>query len=170
MAPFIVLLVIFILAILGKKIYNKYSLSFAGRLAMSSMLAFTAIGHFIFSEGMALMIPPFIPFREGLVIFTGLIEIAAAIGLLLPRTSRITSWLLILFFIMVLPANIYAAMEQVSYVEADFNGPGVTYLWFRIPLQLIFILWVYYFGVCLEKKSGEADSLEFYEYKGTIHQ
>src|SRR5690606_1992291 len=129
---------------LSRKVYD---FAWAGRIAMSAMLLFTAVGHFAFTEGMAMMIPSFVPFKEEMVYFTGLIEIAAAVGLLVPRLSRLTAWLLIAFFILVLPANIYAALQHVDYQNATFDGQGPTYLWFRIPLQLFFIIWVYFAAI-----------------------
>lgn len=148
MEPLVVLLVIFTLtALIAKFIKQRWMPAFSGRMAMSVMLLFTAIGHFLFPEGMALMIPEFIPNEKELIYLTGVIEIAAAIGLLFLRSQRLTAWLLILFFIMILPANIYAAIHHVNIKMAAYDGPGVNYLWFRIPLQLFFIAWVYYFGI-----------------------
>ena len=110
---------------------------------MSAMLVFTAVGHFAFTEGMAMMLPPFIPYKTEVVYLTGLIEMAAAVGLIIPRLRSLTAWLLIAFFMLVLPANIYAALQHVDYQNATFDGQGPGYLWFRIPLQLFFIIWVY---------------------------
>ena len=148
MKPLIVLLVTFVIALFVTRIFNEaWNFGFAGNVAMSAMLVFTTIGHFVFPKGMAMMIPGGFPFKTALVYFTGLIEFAAAIGLLIPATRNITSWLLIVFFIAVLPANINAAIHKVDYQKGTFEGSGPNYLWFRIPLQIFFILWVWYFGV-----------------------
>jgi uncharacterized membrane protein len=110
---------------------------------MSAMLLFTAVGHFAFTKGMAMMLPPFIPYKTEIVYLTGIIEIAAAVGLLIPNLREITAWLLIAFFVLILPANIYAAVKQIDYQKATFEGNGLTYLWFRVPLQILFIIWTY---------------------------
>jgi uncharacterized membrane protein len=122
-------------------------LPLAGRIAMSVMLLFTAIGHFAFVEGMAMMMPSVIPFKRLMVYATGLVEIAAAAGLLFLSVQHLTAWLLILFFVMILPANINAAIKGIDYQKASMEGSGPRYLWFRVPLQLFFIAWVYYFAV-----------------------
>ena len=122
---------------------------------MSIMLVFTATGHFLYPEGMAMMLPPAVPFKKELVLFTGILELAAALGLLTGKYVVPTSRLLILFFILVLPANLYAAWQKVNYQTADFTGPGLAYLWFRVPLQLLFIGWVYYFGLAKRRKKPE---------------
>ena len=147
MKPLIVLLSVFLVSTVVGKLRGKSNVLFSGKLAMSAMLVFTAIGHFAFREGMAMMIPAFIPFRPELVVVTGIFEIAAAVWLQIPGQRKAVSWLLIAFFILILPANIYAALHKVNYQTATFDGPGLDYLWFRVPLQLLFIGWMYYFGI-----------------------
>jgi uncharacterized membrane protein len=144
MAPLLVLLITFVLAVFAVKIiHKKYDMLLAARIAMSVMLIFTAIGHFTYTEGMTMMIPDFIPFKTQLVYLTGFIEILAAIGLHIPRLRVLTAWLLILFFVLLLPANIHAAIKHVDFQKGTFEGNGVNYLWFRVPLQLLFIMWTY---------------------------
>src|SRR5262245_54085911 len=115
MKPLIVLIVVFVLSLACTRIFSgeiNYRLS--GRIAMSAMLLFTAIGHFKFTDGMSKMIPKFIPAKKQIVLATGVLEILAAIGLLLPSLYKITGWLLIEFFILILPANIYAAIKRID--------------------------------------------------------
>ena len=114
---------------------------------MSCMLLFTASGHFLFVEGMSMMLPDFVPFKKEVILITGFLEIGFAIGLLLNKTRWITSLLLIAFFISIMPSNIYAALKHLNIEKATFDGPGPEYLWLRIPLQLLFISWIYYFGI-----------------------
>ncbi|MFI5131104.1 MAG: hypothetical protein ACHQFX_13975 [Chitinophagales bacterium] len=148
MKPLIVLLVTFAIALLGAKIFNHtWNFIFAGNAAMSVMLLFTAIGHFAYSKGMAMMIPGIIPFKTAIVYLTGLIEVAAAMGLLILSVRHITSLLLIIFFIAIVPANINAAIHKVDYQKGTNEGNDPKYLWFRIPMQLFFIAWVWYFGM-----------------------
>ena len=148
MKPLIILLIGFgIRLVVIKFVSGLWQLPLAGCIGMSMMLTFTAIGHFAFPEGMEMMLPPSMPFKKTLIYITGFIEIAAAIGLLLPAIRQLTGWLLVLFFIAILPANISAAFRNVNYQKATYNGPGPAYLWFRVPLQLFFIAWVYWFAI-----------------------
>lgn len=144
MKPLIVLLSVFAVSLLTTK-FVRGNLEFAlsGRIAMSAMLLFTAIGHFAFTKGMSMMLPDFIPYKTEVVYLTGIIEIAAAIGLFIPNFRILTAWLLIAFFILILPANIYAAIKHIDYQKGTFDGYGLTYLWFRVPLQILFIVWTY---------------------------
>ncbi len=145
MKPLIVLLAVFAISLVVTRISSgRFEYAQSGRIALSVMLVFTAIAHFVFTQGMALMIPAFIPFRTPIVYLTGILEIATAVGLLVPSLRSLTGCLLIAFFILILPANIYAAIKQVDYQTATFNGKGLAYLWFRIPLQFVYIAWAYW--------------------------
>ena len=107
------------------------------------MLVFTAVGHFVLTKGMSMMIPKFIPFKEIFIYLTGIFEILLAIGLLTPKLKTISGWALIIFLLLMLPANIYASINNVNYQKGTFDGNGLVYLWFRIPLQILFIIWAY---------------------------
>ncbi|PJJ61221.1 DoxX family protein [Hymenobacter chitinivorans] len=150
MKPFVVLLVTFGLLALGSfLLLPKPNYVLAGNGAMAAMLLFTGAGHFAFTQGMMQMLPAFVPARKVLVLLTGGLEIAAAFGLLLPALRPATAWLLIGFFVLILPANIHAARRGLNYQTGTSDGPGPAYLWFRVPLQLLFIAWVWYFGLYL---------------------
>ena len=142
--PEITLITAFAIVLLVFKLKTKvYQFSLSARIAMSVMLLLTAGAHIGFAKGMAMMLPGFVPFKTELVYITGLFEFLAAIGLLIPKYQVITAWCLIAFFILILPANIYACIKHVDIENATFNGDGPGYLWFRIPLQLFFIGWIY---------------------------
>lgn len=144
MKPLIVLLSVFAISLLiNKALRGKFEFAFSGRIAMSAMLMFTAVAHFTLTKGMEMMLPDFIPSKTEVVYLTGIIEIAAAIGLFIPNLRMTTAWLLIVFFLLILPANIYASIRQVDIQNGTFEGNGLTYLWFRIPLQILFIVWTY---------------------------
>ena len=145
MKPLFILLLTFIVSIGIQRLISKdinYLLS--ARIAMCTMLLFTALGHFLFTDGMSKMIPNFIPLKPTLVLATGILEIILAIGLLLPVYQKTTAWILIFFLLLMLPANIKASLENLNYQTGTYNGKGLSYLWFRIPLQLFFIAWVYF--------------------------
>jgi uncharacterized membrane protein len=148
MKPLVVLLVTFALSCLLFYVFtHDVSVYLSGRIAMAVMLVFTSIAHFAFYKGMMLMLPPFIPFKRVTVYLTGVIEIAAAVGLLIPQSSYITGIFLIIFFVLLLPANIYASSKNINLEKADYSGNGLSYLWFRIPLQVLFIIWIWYFAI-----------------------
>jgi len=150
MKPLLVLLGAFLASLIILKLgFGEFDYSLSGRIAMSVMLLFTSIGHFAFSKGMILMMPDFIPFKRIFVYFTGIVETAAAIGLLISPLLHITAIMLIIFFILILPANINAAIKHIDYQKGNNKGNGTKYLWFRIPLQVLFIAWTCFFALYL---------------------
>lgn len=147
----IVLLVLVISFALGCGLFEIISgdpnLFFCGNIALCIMLLYTAIGHFKFPDGMAKMIPSFIPFKKELVFITGILEILAAVALMFPQSRYFAGVFLILFFIAILPANIYASIKHLDYQNGTYDGKGLNYLWFRIPMQLFLISWVWFFAI-----------------------
>src|SRR5579864_7438276 len=99
------------------------------------MLVFTGISHVTFmKEDIVRMMPPSIPWPRTMVYFTGICEIAGAVGLLLPEFRRADAYALISFSLAVLPANIHAARAGVT-----LRGKPATNLWLRIPMQVLLI-------------------------------
>ncbi|PSK93302.1 DoxX family protein [Taibaiella chishuiensis] len=144
MKPLLLLLIVFVLALLIMKVAAAaVDIAFAARIAMAAMLLFTALGHFLFTKGMSMMLPPGIPYRTAIIYLTGVFEITAALGLLVPAVRMPVGVALIVFFILLLPANIYAAALHLDYEKGTYTGKGLGYLWFRVPMQLLFIAWVY---------------------------
>jgi uncharacterized membrane protein len=111
------------------------------RVGLSLFFAFTALGHFVSTEEMAAMLPPSVPYRAGLVYFTGVLELLGAVGVWVPRLTRLTGLLLILMLIGLLPANVYSAINRVEF---GGHGAGPAYLLVRVPFQLFAIWWAYY--------------------------
>ncbi|WP_017495134.1 hypothetical protein [Flavobacterium sp. WG21] len=152
METLIVLVGVFVLTLLFIKLISKKIEIFqSARIAMAVMLVFTAVSHFVFTKGMAMMVS-FLPWPTAIVYATGIIELMAAVGLLIPKTRVLTAKLLIVFFIVLLPANIYATAHSINLQAANYSGKGISYLWFRVPLQLLFISWVYFSSI--KKQSG----------------
>ena len=107
----------------------------SARDALSLMLIFTGISHFTFmKDDMVRMMPPSIPWPRAMVYFTGVCEIAGAMGLLVPEFRRAAAYALVAFFLAVLPANIHAARAGIT-----LRGKPATPLWIRVPMKLLFI-------------------------------
>lgn len=150
MKPLFVLLISFfvcviILQFVIKSDQNKWVV--AGNISIGIMFIFTAIGHFVFTQGMSQMIPDFIPYKIQWVYVTGVLEILFGLGLIFPTYRLITAYVVLVFLVFVLPANIKSAIDGLNYQSGAYDGPGLAYLWFRIPLQVFFMIWVYVFAI-----------------------
>jgi uncharacterized membrane protein len=115
----------------------------AARCALSTMLLFTASAHFTrMRDDLVRMMPASFPWPRALVYFTGLCEIAGAVGLMLPLTRRAAGFSLIVFFIVVFPANVRAARSGVT-----LRGKPATALWLRAPMQFLFIFLAWWVSI-----------------------
>jgi uncharacterized membrane protein len=82
-----------------------------------------------------------------MVALSGLAEIFGALGVCLPTTRKAAGWFLIALLVIVFPANIQAISNGM--VIGGYAIP-VWALWARLPLQPLFILWVY--RACLARE------------------
>ncbi len=114
-------------------------LVFCGLLAVAMGLA--GASHFTMTDTYAAIVPDYLPMHREIVLLTGVLELLAAIGLLVPRTRRFTGWALILFFLAVLPANIHQATHGLQPPGLEMSP---TMLWVRLPLQLVLIAWAWW--------------------------
>ena len=145
MKPEVILIAVTLAALLTNKFRKgAYEPARAARTGMAAMLILTGVGHFLFTKGMAMMLPAFVPAKELIVYLTGIFEFAATASLMTERYRTTTAWALIAFFMLITPANIYAALHHLDLQKSTYDGPGPEYLWYRIPLQLFFIGWVYF--------------------------
>jgi uncharacterized membrane protein len=89
--------------------------------------------HFTRTALLATIIPPFFPYRPQLVLLSGALELAGAIGLLLPAFTRLASACLAVLMIALFPANVYAANQSVG----GLHMPSVPV---RLAMQIIYIV------------------------------
>jgi uncharacterized membrane protein len=93
--------------------------------------------HFLKPELYLQIMPPYLPAPQSLVAVSGVAEIAGGIGLLIRPVRRAAGWGLIALLIAVFPANIYMLQHPGQFHFAPWL------LWARLPLQGIFIAWVW---------------------------
>ena len=68
---------------------------------------FFFIGHIVKANGMAEMLPPWVPFKIPLIYITGAIELLVGIALFITRLQLVAAKISIIIFIVFFPANIY---------------------------------------------------------------
>jgi uncharacterized membrane protein len=107
----------------------------SARSALAVMFLFTGVSHFTkFRHEMAAMVPKIFPAPMAMVYFTGVCEIAGAIGLLVAQTRVIAGFFIMLMLVGIFSANVKAAREHLLV-----GGRPATALWLRLPMQLLFI-------------------------------
>ncbi|MEP3332274.1 hypothetical protein [Sedimentitalea sp.] len=146
--PLIVLTILFVPTLIAAAMALRTTaqgvINLGGVVGYAAAFAFFSVGHFVITDEMVAMLPEFFPARRPLIYATGLIEAGLALALL-PKRSRAYAGLgciavLILFF----PGNIYTAINSVG---PGWHQWGPVYLLVRTPLQVLLIIWGYWFAV-----------------------
>jgi uncharacterized membrane protein len=118
------------------------NLSWPRRIALVLASVFyigAGILHFTKTAFYLKIMPPYIPWHLALVQISGVCEILGGIGLLIPPLRRSAAWGLVALLIAVFPANVYMVTNPVAAGAASLSP---LMLWGRLPLQLVFIVWV----------------------------
>jgi uncharacterized membrane protein len=103
------------------------------RGGLATMFVMTGMAHFIgLRAELISMVPPAMPNPGLLVTITGLLELAGAVGLLLPRTAPWAAGGLTALLVGLFPANVYAALNGITTSPADALVP-------RTLMQLVFL-------------------------------
>ncbi len=104
--------------------------------ALAALLAAAGATHFVVPDAYARIVPPALPAPRALVYLSGVAELACAAGLAWPRTRRMAGWATAVLFVLVLPANVYMALDS-----ADRTLLYRVVVWVRLPLQVPLVVW-----------------------------
>jgi len=105
------------------------------RYGLATMLFLTASAHWGKRRpDLIAMVPERLPRPDLLVTATGVLELAGAVGLLIPRTAPYAAAGLVLLFVALFPANISAARRRLA-----IDGRPVTPLPARSVMQVLFV-------------------------------
>lgn len=111
--------------------------------ALAAAMVAVGVLHFVRPKPFVRIVPEYLPAPLMLVYVSGFFEILGGLGLLVPATRVWAAWGLIALYIAVFPANVYMLTENVSL---DPNKPIPRWaLLLRLPFQLVFIAWAYWF-------------------------
>jgi uncharacterized membrane protein len=87
--------------------------------------------------------PKWLPAPGFLIYFSGILEIVLGILLLIKKTRKLAALLIILMLVAFLPAHIY--MIQITPFMLGKISVTPLIAWVRLPLQLLFIGWAWYY-------------------------
>ncbi len=108
------------------------------RWLLAAFLATAGTAHFAATEAFLAQVPRWMPWRTGVVLVSGAVEIGLAAALVaVPRRRVVVGWLIAGFFVMVLPGNINQAL-----VGADAFGLQTDRgRWIRLGFQPLLVAW-----------------------------
>lgn len=115
-------------------------LRLTSRLVLAVFFVLAGINHFLSPELYLSIMPPFFPAPLLLVNLSGVAEVIGGLAILIPALQRPAGWGLILLLVAVFPANVYALLNGMV-----ISGHAIDrwILIARLPVQLLFIAWVY---------------------------
>jgi len=96
------------------------------------------IMHFLRPEIFLKIMPLWVPRPRFMVYASGFFEILFGVLLLIPATSTLAAWGLILLLIAVFPANLHMALNS-----DQFSRIPTWLLYARLPLQFVLIGWAW---------------------------
>ncbi|MGM0930897.1 MAG: DoxX family protein [Actinomycetota bacterium] len=137
MAPLIVLVTVTLgLRVAGAAgVTRLTSWPTALRGGLAAMFVLTGMSHFVGKrEELISMVPPALPEPDLLVTLTGVLELAGAFGLLLPRMASWAAAGLAVLLVAMFPANVYAAVSG-----AAMEGVQTMPLFPRTLVQIVFL-------------------------------
>ena len=139
MAPLLVLLATWLLCrLLGALGLWATANSWVGalRFALAAMFSFTGLAHFLprTRPDLVRMVPPALPRPGLLVTVTGLLELAGALGLLIPGLVGPAALGLMALLVALFPANVHAARAGL-----EIGGRRAMALGPRLLLQLLWL-------------------------------
>lgn len=113
-----------------------------GRLALGAALALTGTGHLTFArEEFQAQVPDWFPVDpDVVVIVSGLVELALAVGLLSGRRRRVMGWITAAFFVVIFPGNIAQYVEGTDMYGLDTDRARLIRLFFQ-PVLVAWALW-----------------------------
>ena len=138
LAPYLVLRLLSVVR------HSDFDARRAASIGLTLLFIFTGVGHFIETEPMSQMLPPWVPARVLIIYLTGLLEFGIAIGFLFDRYRYYTGWVAAAVLVLFFPGNIYAA---INHIPMGGHVWGPVYLLIRAPLQAIIVFWVYWFTI-----------------------
>ena len=108
------------------------------RLVMAAFFAGGFVLHMTAVDALVSITPDWVPVPRAVVLTTGWLELAGAIGLMLPQTRRVAGVALALYILAVWPANIHQAVAHIVVPPIPdswwYHGP-------RLALQPVLAWW-----------------------------
>jgi uncharacterized membrane protein len=84
-------------------------------------------------------LPPFVPAKLELIFWSGIFELALALGLAVRSTRQMTALVTALYFTLLIPVHVYVSWFAIPM----FGIRDPALLWSRTAFQFVFIWWAW---------------------------
>ncbi len=107
-----------------------------GALVVAALFLASGVLHLVNPSAFLWLMPPWLPLKTELIVISGVMELASAIGLIFKL--RWAPLLTVLTLLAVWPANWWFAIDSLT------SNPEIALIaWLRLPLQLPLLYWAY---------------------------
>ncbi|HWV11734.1 MAG TPA: DoxX family protein [Sphingobium sp.] len=130
---------------------RRSSVRTASRWLLSALYLIAGIAHLTRPSGFIAITPQWVPYPADVIAFTGIAEVAGAIGLHIPQLRKAAGVGLALYALCVWPANLNHAINDIPlngvHLGWWYHGP-------RLVLQPVIIWWALWAGAAIEWPFG----------------
>lgn len=107
-----------------------------GALIVAALFLASGVLHLVNPAAFVWLMPPWLPLQTELIVISGVMELAAAIGLIFKQ--RWAPLLTVVTLLAVWPANWWFAIDSLT------SNPNIALIaWLRLPLQLPLLWWAW---------------------------
>jgi uncharacterized membrane protein len=111
----------------------------SSRGALAAFFIQAGVNHFVMPRPYERIVPPALKGKAKLLVqASGVAEIAGGVGVLMPRTRRLSGMGLVALLAAVFPSNLYMAREPASFARIPRWA-----LYARLPLQPLMMVWAW---------------------------
>ncbi len=100
---------------------------------MAAFYGVAGITHFTHTRFFELAVPKVLIYRRFIALFSGLVELLIAVGLLYPPTRSLTAAFLMVFLVAIYPANIV----QINYYSKKYQQPALLFGPYAFPCKWV---------------------------------
>lgn len=111
-----------------------------GRYLLAAFMAVAGVGHFVAADSFRAQVPPWMPWPEGVIAISGVIELVFAVALVVGWRLPLVGWLLAGFFVVVFPGNISQFVTGTPAFGLDTDLARGVRLLFQ-PVLVVWALW-----------------------------
>jgi uncharacterized membrane protein len=112
----------------------------APHLLVAAVFGAAGVAHFLVPAFFEAIVPPWLPAPRALVYWSGVAEVAGALGVLHPRTRALAGWGLLALLIAVFPANVHMLRDAIDVGASRW---WIAALAVRLPVQGLLLWWVW---------------------------
>ena len=107
-----------------------------GAVVVAALFLASGVLHLVNPGAFLWLMPPWLPLQIELIVISGVMEIAAALGLIFKQ--RWAPILTVITLLAVWPANWWFAIDSLA------NNPEIALIaWLRLPLQIPLLYWAW---------------------------